>query len=425
VRRALALLACVAAAIALLGPRPTPRRVVTLSPGVVELHAEMTVAPFTELRGAPSGSTLRAAPDFRGRALVVATGAGVVLRDFSLDGARSLLEKPSGLPPYDRPFRDFTPDNGVLASRAHGLRIANLRIREVAGFAILVARSNDVSIEGVDVRSCGGRNSKGRNNTTGGILLEEGCARFRVSGCSFIDVLGNGLWTHSLYTSPRNGPGLFTGNRFLRIGRDALQAGHAIALDIVENSGAEVGYPESAVDVEGQAVPVGVDTAGNVERSRYLRNRFEAVNGKCFDLDGFHHGEVRGNLCRDAAYGLVMNNTNPDMRPSGVRIEANQIAHIRYGGVFVIGEDNVVARNRLLDLNTARCEDNCQFTRGEPDLFRSGVYLGKGAERPAPARGNRIEDNEITGYRMAERCVSHSPAVAPDANSVRRNRCAN
>ena len=56
-------------------------------------------------------------------------------------------------------------------------------------------------------------------------------------------------------------------------------------------------------------------------------------------------------------------------------------------------------------------------------MFRSGIYLGKGAERPAPARGNLIEDNEITGYQMDSHCIGIAPGILPDWNTVRRNRC--
>jgi len=101
--------------------------------------------------------------------------------------------------------------------------------------------------------------------------------------------------------------------------------------------------------------------------------------------------------------------------------ESNLLRNVRYGGIFVIGTDNTIARNRLLNLNTAHC--GCPFTPGEPGLFQSGVYLGKGAERPAAAHGNLVEGNEITGYQMAARCVGASPTVYPGWNTVRNNRC--
>jgi hypothetical protein len=56
-------------------------------------------------------------------------------------------------------------------------------------------------------------------------------------------------------------------------------------------------------------------------------------------------------------------------------------------------------------------------------MFRSGVYLGKGAERPAPSLGNLIEENEITGYQMDRRCIGGAPSIYPDWNTVRGNRC--
>jgi hypothetical protein len=81
----------------------------------------------------------------------------------------------------------------------------------------------------------------------------------------------------------------------------------------------------------------------------------------------------------------------------------------------------VIRRNHLLNLNTEHC--GCYYTTGEPDMFRSGIYLGKGAERPAPARGNRIEENEITGYQMKSHCIGIAPGILTDWNIVRRNRC--
>ena len=86
-----------------------------------------------------------------------------------------------------------------------------------------------------------------------------------------------------------------------------------------------------------------------------------------------------------------MNNTNPDMRSEKIRIVDNLIDGGAYGGIFVIGTDHVIERNRLLNLNTSHSAQ---------ELLRAGIYLGKGAERPAPARGNTIRDNEISGYGL-------------------------
>src|SRR5262249_48664241 len=162
--------------------------------------------------------------------------------------------------------------------------------RGIGGFAVLATRSRHVMIDHVDVRDSGSRNGAGKNNTTGGVLLEEGTAEFRVAGCTFRDVLGNGVWAHSRYTHPRDRPGGNARNRLETIGRDAVQAGHAFDVRIEDNSGSEIGFPAEIVD----ATPAALDTAGNVERSVYAGNRFTHINGKCIDLDGFHDGEVRG-----------------------------------------------------------------------------------------------------------------------------------
>jgi hypothetical protein len=419
--RVAAAAAVLAAAVILAVPLPHAR-VVQLPPGVVELHSEMVLAGGTHVIGAASGSVLRAARDFHGRGLLVVAGDDVVLRGFALDGNRAALETRAGLPAYDTPFARFTSNNGVFAEGVAGLAIERVDFREIAGFAILVSRSRGVTIDRVRVSDSGSRNAAGRNNTTGGILLEEGVTDFRVTRSELRNIPGNGIWTHSLYTSPRNARGLFAENRFDTIGRDALQAGHATAMRIEGNVGTRIGYPEAAIDAEGRAIPVAIDTAGNVDRSVYARNRFSEIRGKCIDLDGFHDGEVRDNFCVDVAgYGVVMNNTNPDMQSTRVRIEGNRLENVEYGGIFVIGTDNVIARNRLLNVNTARC--GCPFTPGEPDMFRSGIYLGKGAERPAASRGNLVEENKITGYEMSTRCIGGAPGIFPDGNIIRKNQC--
>jgi len=268
-------------------------------------------------------------------------------------------------------------------------------------------------------------------------MIEEGSSDFFVSNCEFRGIRGNGLWTHSLYTSPRNARGVFEDNVFDTIGRDALQVGHATAVRVERNRGTLIGFPVDVVDMEGRAIPVAVDTAGNVDASLYAGNIFREVNGKCFDLDGFHDGAVRGNVCVNerpaeeypfGGYGVVMNNTNPDMESKNVRIEDNRIEGAKFGGVFVIGTGNVISGNRLLNLNTAHCNENaaqfgCYYAPGEPDMLQSGIYLGSGAERPAPARGNTVERNVITGWKMAERCIGRAPSVGADWNVVQANAC--
>ena len=411
------------AAVLLLRPSAPYRRIVRVPAGTVEVHSEMHFPANTEVVG--QATLLHAAADFQGRAILVVDGPGVRLRDFTIDGNRDTLEQRTGLPPSDVPFSRFTHANGILADSVRDLRIERVAFRNIAGFAVLVSRSQDIAIDHVRVDDSGSRDGAGRNNTTGGILLEEGSSDFRVTFSEFRNVRGNGVWTHSLYTSPRNARGLIADNLFDTVGRDAIQVGHAVDVRVEENSGARIGFPFEVVDMEHLAVPAALDTAGNVERCAYVRNRFNDLDGKCIDLDGFHDGAVFENTCintgppdqyRYGNYGIVMNNSNPDMQPNNVRIVGNTIVEPRYGGIFIIGEGNVVARNRLLNVIPAR---------EGPDILRSGIYLGAGADRPAPARRNRVEDNDITGSQMAVRCVSLAPGVAPGSNTIRGNRCRN
>ena len=412
--RAVAVLSVVAAAIPVLLPTPS-RALRVLPPGVTDLHSEMVVD--TDVEGSPAGSVLRMAPDFQGRAAIVVRVANVRLRHFDIEGNRATREVRTGLPPYDVPFARFTTGNGILIDGATGVAIDRVHFREIAGFAVLAHRARRVAITRIQVRDSGSRDANGRNNTTGGVLLEHGTTEFRVTGSEFRNIRGNGVWTHSLYTAPRNARGLFADNTFDVIGRDALQAGHALDLRIERNSGRGIGFPRDIVD----ATPVAIDTAGNVERAAYIANRFEVINGKCIDLDGFHDGEVAWNQCSSVfGYGLVMNNTNPDMQSRGIRVIGNSFFETKYGGIFVIGTGHRIAQNRLVNVNSERCDD-CVFLADEPEMLRSGIYLGKRAERPDPARGNVVEDNQISGYKMAARCVQSAPGIG--GNVIRNNVC--
>ena len=415
--------------------------VIELPAGEIEISAELSIAPGAhdlEIRGAPSGTILRAARGFRGRAIFVCESASHVrFAGLTIDGNRAQLEQRSGLPPSNQPFAQFTRGNGILAVHAMALAVSDVRFINVPGFAILASASHDVEIDRITIADSGSRNAKGRNNTTGGILLEEGTEHFRVTRCEIRNVRGNGVWTHSLYTSPRNHDGRIANNQFERIGRDAIQVGHATRFQVENNTGRLIGFPAEIVDVEGFGTPVALDTAGNTSHSGYVGNRFEEVNGQCIDLDGFHDGEVRGNACinRQAAqhypnghYGIVVGNNNPDMRPEGIDIVDNEIDGTIYGGIFLIGTHNRVLRNHLRRINLAHCEGSaakpaCNYALDQPDLLRSGIYLGTGGPRPAPARDDVIEDNEISGFGISKHCISAAPGVSVGANTIARNNC--
>ncbi len=437
------------AAAACAGPSPearlrralqTPAGLVRLPPGLVTVSSELVIPPRATgltIVGHPSGTVLQASDSFHGRAILVCdTAERIELRDFTLDGNREALARPVGLPPHID-FAGYYSHNGIWARNVAGLTLTNLAIRNVAAFPILVAASRNVRIERVSIHNSGSRNHARRNNTTGGILLEEGVRDFLIRNCTLRNILGNGIWTHSLYESPRNRDGQILNNSFDTIGRDAIQIGHAVNVVVRGNTGRNIGYPTEAVDVEGGGFPVALDTAGNVERCAYLANRFEEVNGKCIDLDGFHHGEVRNNVCVNRRgpeayphgnFGIAMNNANPDMRSEQIRLIGNEIDGALYSGILVIGSRHLIRGNRLRNLNLARCYDNaalCAYKlRDEPDFLASGIYLARGAERPDPARNNRIEDNELSGFGIDRRCIVAAPGVSLRDNHIQNNRCA-
>ncbi len=422
-------------------PRSPSTGEFVLPAGIIELTTPISIPEDAHdliISGAPGGTTLRAAAGFQGRALLdMRKGRNIQIRKLRFDGNRAALEKPAGLPPSDVAFIRFYANNGIAAEHVETLAVEDSAFENIAGLAVVIASSKDIRIERVSVKNSGSRNAKGRNNTTGGILIEEGTSNFRVLHSTFGNIRGNGAWTHSNYTSPRNGPGLIAHNTFDTIGRDAIQVGHATEVRVEDNRGVRVGYPVADVDVEGGGTPVGIDTAGNVDRSAYRRNRFEETNGKCIDLDGFHHGEVRANTCinrRPAAeyafghFAIVFNNTNPDMQSEAITVADNIIDGTKFGGLFLIGSDHIITGNRMRNLNTAGCTENaakfgCYYFQDEPDLLRTGIYIGKRAERAAPARNNRIEDNLISGHKMKTRCIAAAPGILLKDNQIRGNQC--
>lgn len=387
-----------------------------------------------------SSTLLRAAPNFTGRALIhIRGGNRISLRDFALDGNRLALATAIGMPPSNVPFHQFYSSNGIVAEGVTELVIESVTLREVATFPVLVSHSQNVRLRRLKLTNCGSLNDKRRNNTSGGILLEEGTRNFEVTNCKLLRVRGNGIWTHSLYTSPRNEDGRIAENDIQYSARDAIQVGHATRVRVLSNTGKFIGYPSSEVDVENEGWPVGIDTAGNVDESSYALNFFEELNGKCIDLDGFHHGEIRRNRCVNAKpavaypyghYGIVMNNSNPDMQSEKITIIDNELEGMKFGGIFVIGSGHRIEKNRMRNLNTAGCPETqgkvaCVYDIQQPDLLQSGIYLGVFVDpkRRAPATGNTIIDNLIMGHGMKTRCVVFAPGLASVGNDMARNIC--
>jgi hypothetical protein len=412
---------------------------IQLPAGVLEISAELALAPGAhdlEIAGS-SGTVLRAGGGFHGRAILVLEGAkNIHLHDFGVDGDREAAPKTLEMAAPENAFRVWYPDNGILADRVEGLEISGVRFTHVTNFPILVSRSSKIRIQKAEVSDSGSRNAQGRNNLSGGILIEEGSSQFEVRDSVFERIAGNALWTHSLRISPRLEDGVFAHNRFDAIGRDAIQVGAASRVRVEDNTGANIGYPLALVDVEHGGTPVAIDTSGNVDASVYARNRFEEVDGKCFDLDGFHDGAVRGNQCVNRKppteypfghFGVVMNNTDPGMQSVNIEISDNTFDGMKFGGLFLIGSGHTVSGNRFLNLNTAGCNQNraigCIYKADEPEMLESGIYLGRGAEHPADTRGNSIRGNTISGHGMKAHCIEAAPGVSLAANTIQGNAC--
>jgi len=343
------------------------------------------------------------------------------------------------LPPTDKSFASVFSNNGILIEGSDGVSVDHVDFANIANFAVLMSHSKNILIDHVSVKDGGSLNAKGRNNTTGGVLLEEGTEQFTVTDSVFRNIRGNAIWTHSRYMSPRNGRGKIANNQFFDIGRDAIQVGHATRVQVSGNSGARIGWPASLVDVENAGTPVGIDTAGNVDQSAYEYNSFEEIDGKCIDLDGFHDGAVRGNTCANRRppedypygnFGISINNASIEMQSKNIIIEGNQLSGMKFGGIFALGEGHIIRNNQMTKLNTAHCNEThakfgCLAILGEPGFLESGIYLAKGGARLAPARRITIENNKIGGYKMAEHCIESAPSVRLSDNILRNNTCTN
>ena len=414
--------------------------IIRLPQGTIEISSELTLAPGAhDLEIVGNETRLKAADNFKGRAvLVIENAERIHLHYLEIDGNRGKLAKPLEMAPPENVFRVWYPDNGLLVNKVTGLQTERLTIVNVVNFPILISQSSSVRIWGATIQDSGSRNARGRNNLSGGILIEEGSTKFEVTESAFRGILGNGLWTHSNFRAPRQQDGSFTNNRFDTIGRDALQLGHATRVRIEGNTGVRIGYPLEAVDIENQGIPIAIDTAGNVDHSEYVGNTFEEVDGQCINLDGFHDGSVRDDRCTNrkgaadypfGSFGMAMNNAHPDAHSNNIEIRNNVIDGSKFGGLFLMGSGNRVIGNRFVNLNMAGCNESiqqfpCIYKADEPEMLESGIYVGPGASRPEPARGNIIRGNQITGHKMKSRCVMFGPGVLRTANTVEGNTCA-
>ena len=410
---------------------------INLPTGVIDISAELQLAPGAhDLDIVGSGTILKAADEFKGRAILVASGArNLRLRDFTLDGNRIVLEKPIEAAPPENAFREYYLNSGVLVDGVDGAEVSNLTLANIANFAMVISRSARIHMHHLRVEDCGSLDPHGHNNTTGGVVFEEGTNNFEVRMSTFRRIRGNALWTHSLAASPRLDNGAFTANRFDSIGRDAIVIGHASRMRVEENTGSRIGFPNGAVDPLAQ--PAALATLGNVDRSLFVKNAFEEVNGKCLDLDGFHDSAVIRNTCVNrhppreypfGHFGIVMNNTDLNGQPVNLEITGNTIDGTKYGGLFLIGSGHRVIGNTFVHLNRAECPESsaksgCVYLKDEPKMLETGIYLGRGGARRAETKNNIIRDNTISGHKMKQRCFAAAPGVSLSANTLSGNRC--
>ncbi len=418
---------------------------IELPAGISQITAPIELAPGAhdlEIVGSPRGSVLRMSADFKGAAAIVGRNvSNIGVRGFEIVGSRGEgktgLKTDRYLPPSNRTFADYYDANGILFVDSRGIRIEGVTLRSVKSFPVLISRCDDVSIQKVSIGNSGTLNSQGRSNTTGGILLEEGTSRFHVSQCRIREICGNGVWTHSNYSSPRNRDGTIEDNRVEGTPRDAFQVGHASRIRVMNNRGSRIGYPPGEVDVAAQATAAALDSAGDVAESTYSGNHFTDVDGQCIDLDGFHDGKIIGNSCTnngpltDYPYlheGVLFGNSFPEMTPGRVVLSGNVIQGFGYGGVFLIGENNTVTGNRFVAINRNHCTGKpgnppCNYALDEPGMLRSGIYLAGHAARPARTRGNVIRRNYVSGFGARRWCIGAGPGVSLSANDIGQNEC--
>jgi len=414
---------------------------IQLPPGETHLDRPLELPAHARnitIHGHPTGSTLVLDPGFRGSAAIVVNGGShVTLSEFTIRGNRTELKSDWYLPEHYEPFADYYTDNGIVVRKSDQVVVRGVRFSNIRAFPLIVNASSHVLVESVDIKDCGTLNRAGRNNTTGGILMEEGVLGFQIRHASIARVTGNAIWTHSYSESPRSTDGLIVGNTITTVGRDAIQVGHAARVRVENNAGSELGFPAEYVDVEHHAAAVALDTAGNVDHSFYVNNRFTDVNGQCIDLDGFHDGEVSGNSCTNRKpietypalhYGIVFGNNNPAATSANILVTGNVVQGFAYGGAFVVGTKNRVENNRFLDLNLAHCgvmpvPARCAYALDQPDMLRSGVYLGNNGGRTVTTVDNVVRGNVLTGFGIAEHCVTAAPGVRLDRNTVSDNTC--
>jgi len=414
---------------------------VQLPDGLVELKRPIVITPGVknlDLSGGP-GTVLRPAPEFQGAALILCRSCrNVKLRDFGIEGIAGGAQLPVEAAPADVANLRHFNSNGIVIDDGENIQISGIAFRDVGSFAIIGSIARKVKIENVSVTGGGSQNAKSKQNTSGGIVFEEGSNGVEVRNSRFEKISGNALWTAARPAALRNGNILFENNDFANIGHTAIHIGSANRVRILNNRIKLAGYPVELIDSASGSAPAAIGTSGKVDEGLIANNQIEEVNGYCFYLNGFHDGAVRGNRCinrgkpedyPNGGYGIWFGNLFPEMRSQLNTIQSNVVDGVRLGGIFMIGGGHKIIGNKFLNLNRARCPDNkkefgCNLMPDEPGVVRAGIFIGDKAERPDPGTDNLVESNEITGYRMKTNCIILADKVDLTANTVRTNTCA-
>lgn len=416
--------------------------VVELPAGEIHLSRPLTIPKGTKdlaIQGNAKGSTIVLDPGFAGRAAIEGEAvSNIFFRNFSVTGDRSEMKSAWALPRDGVAFADFYTANGIVIRRGSNIGVHAVSFSKIRAFPLLLNAVHGATVDAVTIADCGTLNPDSHNNTTGGILLEEGVKDFEITGSKISRIPGNAIWTHSYANSPRQERGRIANNEITTVARDAIQVGHASRIRVENNHGSQIGFPVEYVDFPGYATPVALDTAGNVEYTVYTGNTFTSVAGQCVDLDGFHDGMVSGNRCiNDPAqarawlglhFGILFGNHDPGMNSVNISVTGNTLQGFAYGGVFLIGEQHRIEDNQFLDVNLAHCGSSptpakCAALLDQPDALRSGIYLATDGGRPAVTRGNIIRNNSLRGFGIAQHCIAASKGADLKANTIAGNTC--
>ena len=265
------------------------------------------------------------------------------------------------------------PTTASWRDRVEGVEIAEVHLATSefrdSGQPLLENRDRRMML----VEDSGSRNAKGRNNLSGGILIEEGSTHFEVRDSV------SAYWRQRAVDpfaahSPRLDDGVFAG--IISIPSAATRSRLARPrVHVEDNTGATSVFRRklsmsSTAERRWRSIPRAMSTIH--VSAQHIRE----VDGKCFDLDGFHDGiDRRQYLCQrrppDAYpfghFGIVMNNTDPNMQS---REHRNSRQHLRRHEVRRAVSDRQRSpghRQSFLRLNKAECNENAKssgaFTR--------------------------------------------------------------